>query len=140
MIMNMKSVVIRYGLLLALFLIVLDVAQRSYMSRFLSDNLYIAFVAIVFLLFGGWLALRLFRKDAVTKGNNLTVVDPKDFSDRETEILLFLCHGYTNNEIAENLMITTNTVKTHLKNIYSKLGVSNRTQAAAEAKMLNIIG
>ena len=42
-------------------------------------------------------------------------------------------------EIADRLGISQNTVKTHLKNIYGKLGVTNRTQAAAEAKILKIL-
>ena len=45
-----------------------------------------------------------------------------------------LCIGLSNKEIARNLDIQEVTVKLHVKNIFSKLGVSNRTQAALFAK------
>ena len=51
-----------------------------------------------------------------------------EFSKREQEILELLIKGHTNKEIGEELYISINTVKTHIKNIYSKLNVSNRIQ------------
>ena len=47
--------------------------------------------------------------------------------------------GYKNKEIAEQLVISLNTVLYHIKNIYSKLGVNKRTQAIAKAKEINLI-
>ncbi|MBZ0307165.1 MAG: response regulator transcription factor [Anaerolineae bacterium] len=52
-------------------------------------------------------------------------------SPREREVLEFMAKGMTNPEIAHKLSVSENTVRFHLKNIYSKLGVSNRTEAAA---------
>lgn len=49
---------------------------------------------------------------------------------RELEIVHLAARGYTNAQIAERLWVTTWTVKFHLVNVYRKLGVSNRTQAA----------
>lgn len=51
-----------------------------------------------------------------------------NFSEREIEVLKLLEEGKTNVEISENLYISINTVKTHVKNIYKKLSVSNRVQ------------
>jgi DNA-binding NarL/FixJ family response regulator len=48
---------------------------------------------------------------------------------RETEILALICVGKSNDEIGEQLFISTNTVKTHIYNIYRKIGVPNRMQA-----------
>lgn len=130
---------VRYGALLAMFLIVLNVAQMSFQSQLLANDTYTAIIAVFFLIFGGWLALKLYIP--IPKNDiELRILNHVDLSEREAEVLLFICHGYTNKEIASQLQITANTVKTHLKNIYAKLDVSNRTQAAAEAKMLNIIG
>lgn len=50
-------------------------------------------------------------------------------SEREMEVLAELCKGSTNAQVANNLCISMNTVKTHIKNIYSKLGVDDRTSA-----------
>lgn len=49
-------------------------------------------------------------------------------SSREEEIIELLVLGKTNREIAEELFISNNTVKTHIKNVYGKLDVSNRVQ------------
>lgn len=54
-------------------------------------------------------------------------------SDRETQILELLTRGATNLEIADELSISTKTVKTHLSGLFRKLGVTNRTQAAGLA-------
>ena len=54
-------------------------------------------------------------------------------TDREREALVLLAQGMTNKEIAESLVITTNTVKRHLKAIFEKLDVHTRSAAAAKA-------
>lgn len=53
----------------------------------------------------------------------------KPLSEREYEILTLAVSDQTNSEIADTVFVSVNTVKTHLKNIYSKLGVSNRKEA-----------
>jgi len=52
-------------------------------------------------------------------------------SPREREVLALVAEGLTNAQIAQRLMIGEETVKFHLRNIYQKLGVSTRTEAAA---------
>jgi DNA-binding NarL/FixJ family response regulator len=51
-------------------------------------------------------------------------------TEHELHILRMLEAGYQNKQIAQELNISLNTVKYHLKNIFGKLGVVNRTQAA----------
>lgn len=55
-------------------------------------------------------------------------------SQREKELLELIAEGLSNKEIAEKLIVSMNTVKTHLKNLYRKLEASNRTQALLKAK------
>jgi ATP/maltotriose-dependent transcriptional regulator MalT len=52
-----------------------------------------------------------------------------ELSDRETEVLKYIAQGYKNAQIAEKLFVSENTIKTHIKNIYTKLDVKNRVEA-----------
>ena len=60
-------------------------------------------------------------------------------TDREKEILVFLANGVSNKEMAGRIFVSENTVKFHLKNIYSKLAVANRLQAISAARQLGIV-
>jgi len=56
-----------------------------------------------------------------------------ELSDRESEVLALIALGLTNGEIAEELYLSVETVKTYVKRLYAKLGVHNRAQAALAA-------
>lgn len=58
---------------------------------------------------------------------------------REREVLHLLIEGHTNIQISDMLIITPNTVKSHVINIFNKLGVSDRTQAAVMAIRYNLV-
>jgi DNA-binding NarL/FixJ family response regulator len=60
-------------------------------------------------------------------------------SPREREVLQLLSQGQTNREIAHNLTVSVSTVKIHVMHIFSKLGVSDRTQAAVRAIELGLL-
>ena len=60
-------------------------------------------------------------------------------SDREIQVLRLVAAGLSNREIAERLYITPGTAKTHLHNLCGKLGVRNRTEAAARARELDLL-
>jgi len=64
---------------------------------------------------------------------------PHSLTERELEILRLVAKGQTNQQIAENLLISTFTVKTHVQRIIGKLGVSDRTQAAVRAAELELL-
>jgi LuxR family maltose regulon positive regulatory protein len=65
------------------------------------------------------------------------LVEP--LTKREFEVLGLVCEGYSNQEIAETLVITMSTVKKHTGNIYGKLGVTNRAQAVVETHRLGLL-
>jgi LuxR family maltose regulon positive regulatory protein len=65
------------------------------------------------------------------------LMDP--ISERELEVLHLIAAGLSNREIAEKLFISLNTVKTHTKNINSKLDVNSRIKAVARAKELGLL-
>jgi DNA-binding NarL/FixJ family response regulator len=64
---------------------------------------------------------------------------PDPLTDRETEILRLMAGGYSNKEIANSLGVAEGTVKNHVSNILSKLGVRDRTRAVLKAFELGIV-
>lgn len=63
----------------------------------------------------------------------------EQLSEREVEILRLVAAGASNKEIADRLVIAEGTVKNHVTNILSKLGVRDRTQAALKAKEMGLV-
>lgn len=72
---------------------------------------------------------------------SLPAPEQRDFglTNREIEVLRLIAEGYTNNEISGMLFISPHTVKSHMINIFNKLGVNDRTQAAVQATRNRII-
>lgn len=139
-----------YGVFLGLALVVLSLADSAVGTEFLQGSAYGGIVGIIFLLLGLWLGnwgntrkKAVQTIDASSAGNPIASVDRVgegiELSDRETEVLKCLAEGMTNKEIAGQLFISENTVKTHLQNLYSKLEVSRRTQAVAKGRTVGIL-
>jgi len=70
--------------------------------------------------------------------NTQLLIEP--LTKRELELLKLIEQGYTNQDIADRLVISIPTVKRHISNIYSKLSAKNRTQAISLGKELNLFG
>ncbi|MDF3026085.1 MAG: ATP-dependent transcriptional regulator, MalT-like, LuxR family [Fluviicola sp.] len=116
-----------------------------------ATELYAAVVAIVFMVLGIWLAKHLSKPKTVLvektvyldqsgsfERNEKALVD-LGISKRELEVLELMAQGLSNNEIAERLFVSLNTVKTHASKLFEKLEVSRRTQAVESAKRMGII-
>jgi len=73
----------------------------------------------------------------ISQVNQSSLLNP--LSERELEVLRLLPTGQTGPQIADQLYLSKNTVKTHIKNIYSKLSVNNRAEAIARAQALGLI-
>jgi LuxR family maltose regulon positive regulatory protein len=73
------------------------------------------------------------RRSSITED----LIEP--LSERESEIMTLIAEGLSNQEIADQLVISLRTVKWHTSNIYSKLDVKNRTEATARARALGIL-
>ena len=77
------------------------------------------------------------REKAPPSLPEVALLDP--LTNREIEVLKTLAEGLSNNEIADKLFISPETVKRHLSTIYSKLDVKNRQQAVISAKSIGIL-
>ena len=85
-------------------------------------------------LFAGevWISRNILLKCAIDgfKQKKNIIMEKKELTQREVEILSLISLGASNDDIANKVNISTNTVKTHLYNIYKKIQVTNRLQAA----------
>ena len=69
----------------------------------------------------------------------VSLEQPDPLTDRETEILRLMAGGFSNKEIANSLGVAEGTVKNHVSNILSKLGVRDRTRAVLKAFELQLV-
>lgn len=72
-------------------------------------------------------------------GNTPGFDDPEPLTERETEIVRLMAGGYSNKEIAGALDVSEGTVKNHVSNVLSKMGVRDRTRAVLKALELGIL-
>ncbi len=78
-----------------------------------------------------------FSQEAATPTTDEHLAEP--LSERELEVLALIAAGESNREIAGRLFVSTSTVKTHINNLYRKLGARSRTQAVARARGLGLL-
>lgn len=141
-----KTEIIIVAVLAALLIFFLRHLEVGFFAGEVTAKMYALLIAVIFLLAGLFWGLRNSLTSGSKIGRNssgLTVEVHSNpdglLSERELELLLEVAKGYSNKEISERLFISENTVKKHLNNIYSKLGVKSRTSAISKAKALGIL-
>lgn len=144
---------ILYGLILALLLFLMKWLELRYVVINHSFEIYAGAIAIIFTALGIWLALKLTKpktstivveKPVFIQKEDAFVLNKKEverlgLSNRELEVLTLLAEGLSNQEIAQRLFVSLNTIKTHTSNIFEKLAVKRRMQAVELAKRLQLI-
>src|ERR1700753_732609 len=140
----MKQVVIGFGLLITALLVLFKIAGLYHIYDSAADGIWIAGFSILFLVIGIVLSRKLFVKtQVVTKQKpseiNTAHLIRSGISKREAEILLLMHEGLSNQQIADKLFVSENTVKKHISNIFLKLQVERRTEAVKKALELSII-
>jgi DNA-binding CsgD family transcriptional regulator len=144
---------ILYGFSLALLLLLLRWLEFRFLVLDQSLDLYIGIIALLFTGLGIWLTLKLVKpktKTVVVEKEVFITPEPEfvrnaaeleklAISKRELEVLELMARGMSNQEIAEQLFVSLNTIKTHSGKVFEKLEVKRRTQAVEKAKRLSII-
>ena len=125
---------ILYGVIIGLLLIILHALRYKTLIRSISIEAYGAVVGILFLGFGIWLGSEKLGSKSKQKSSKEYKRLKSSLSPREMDVLVLLSEGLTNQQIAGRLYLSLNTIKTHISNIYSKLGVERRTQAIQKAR------
>lgn len=129
-----------YALALAAGAFVLQWLQYNYVAKVFAPEIYIALIALGFTGLGIWAGYRLTPKAAPSQfERNDAAAKSLGLTDRECEILGLLAAGHANKEIARVLDVSPNTVKTHVANLFQKLGAERRTQAIHKARELRLI-
>ena len=151
--LSKNKLIILYGVSLALLLFLLKWLEIKLVLINNSLEIYIGAIAIIFMFLGIWLALKLSKpkiktvvveKEIFIEKNpgfifNETELNKLGISKRELEVLQLISAGLSNNEIAEKLFVSLNTIKTHSSKLFEKLDVKRRTQAIEKAKRLSLI-
>jgi DNA-binding CsgD family transcriptional regulator len=143
--------VLVYGVSLALLLLLLKWLEWHFLIMQHSFEIYAGAIAVLFTALGIWVATKLIspkvttvviEKPVYTNGGfvlNESELERLRLSSREMEVLKLMANGLSNQQIAEKLFVSLNTIKTHSSNLFMKLEVERRTQAVEKGKRLGLI-
>ncbi len=154
----MKRHVLIFGLVGGLLIATLQYTQYRFVVIEHSVELYSALVAVLFSAFGIWLGLRITRRRETivvrevlvpaTGGGaapgaafvpDVATQQRLGVTARELEILALIASGLSNREMAAQLFVSENTVKTHCARVFGKLGEARRTQAVQRGKEMGLL-
>jgi len=135
--------ILLYGLAGGILIVALEAIEARFLLAGGSRGVYGALVACLFAGVGIWLGASLRRRQGSGREEPTTAAAPDSapfvpdeerakelgVTPRELEILAILAAGLSNREIAAQLFVSENTVKTHVSRLFSKLGAKRRTQA-----------
>lgn len=149
---NKNRDTILYGISLAFLLFFLKWIELRFIIINHTLEIYIGLIALLFTGLGIWLALKLTKpkvetqiieKEITTKNADFIINEEAmtelSLSKRELEVLQLMADGLSNQEIAERLFVSLNTIKTHSSKVFEKMDVKRRTQAVEKAKRLSLI-
>lgn len=131
--------ILGYGVVLALGAFALNWLDYQHLVRQLSRESYVVVIALLFTGLGVWMGQVLTRPPAGPVPPPREIARQLGVTRRECEVLALLAEGMTNKQIARNLGMSPNTVKTHLSRLFEKLGAQRRTQAVQRARELRLI-
>lgn len=144
---------IGFGVALSFLMLINSFLKFKFLVFSHRYDIYVGIIAILFTLLGIWVAKKIttpktetiivekevFVPHVTPFVINQAEIDKLKISKREVEVLELMAAGLSNQEIANRLFVSLNTVKTHSSNLFEKLDVKRRTQAIEMAKKLQLI-
>ena len=130
-----------YGAFLAAGTAALQWLDYQRLARAHSDDIYIFLICAAFLGLGVYIGARVIggASRPATFDGNPKAQAALGISAREMAVLAALAQGKANKEIARDLDVSPNTVKTHVARLYEKLGARRRTDAIRRARELGLL-
>lgn len=136
----MVRTILLYGAFLAVGSFGLNWLQYQYLVRAHPVEAWLALIALAFMGLGVWVGASLFRRTPSPAFEaNTPAMQSLGISSRELEVLELLAAGRSNKEIAIQLDVSPNTIKTHVAKLFEKLDVRRRTEAILRARELGMI-
>lgn len=118
------KIAVRVGLITSVIIVVFWIISQLTIYKYFKTEYYVAIVAITF--FGTGL---LFSRSKKSSAKTISTQSLSELTQKELLILTKIAEGKSNKEIAADNFVELSTIKTHINNIYSKLGVNSRKQA-----------
>ena len=138
--LSARSQIIIAGVALALAAFALDWLEYKNLVRSLSTQTYILILVSAFTLLGIWFGHHLTKSPKRNKFViNQKAIEALRLTRREQAVLEHLAEGKSNKQIARDLGISPNTVKTHITNLTAKLEANGRMEAVFAARSLGIL-
>jgi len=133
--------VLTYGIALAVGAVALQWLEYQVWARTHAGTVYVALIAAAFLGLGIWIGRKLFRREPRAREftANERAQSSLGITERERQVLQLLADGRSNKEIAAQLRLSPNTVKTHVAHLFEKLRVARRTEAISLARELGLV-
>jgi len=126
---------LKIGIATALAIILFQVSNIFLVYRYFKFDYYITAVAVMFLIAGFFISKqKADDKTAPAEEQNLL----STLTTKELSILQQIANGKSNKEIAALNFVEVSTIKTHINNIYTKLGLKNRREAVAYCKLIKL--
>lgn len=137
---DMIRTILLWALVLALGAFALQWLEYRFIVRAFSWQVYVGLIGAAFAAGGVWVGFKLAaRARPETFQRNDAALAALGLTGQEVKVLERLAAGRSNKEIARDLGLSPNTVKTHVANLFGKLEVSRRTQAIGKARELALI-
>lgn len=142
-----KKQILIYGVAMAGLLYLLKWLELRLIIIDHAFEIYAGSIALMFTLLGIWLAVRItaHRRPLTESASkptyefNIEKCERLNISKRELEVLQLIAKGLSNQEIAAELFVSLNTVKSHVARLFEKLEVKRRTQAMEKSKQMGIL-